>query len=80
MLKLVSPWTWLRAASEMAILNARTRPQPNPTDRYSGLRLGRGARNLARGAGRSQTRTTASPNPTEEGKHMEKKNKTEKCK
>lgn len=43
-LKLAGPGTGSQPALGVARLNARTRPLPNPTDRYSGLRLGRGAR------------------------------------
>lgn len=52
------------------------RPHSNATDRYSGLRLGRGAGSPARRAGCGRTRTAASPDPSEAGTRTEKKDKT----
>lgn len=68
--KLAGPRTGFRTNLRRARLNARTRPQPNPTDRYSGLGLGPDARGQPNPPAASQI-------ASEGGKQTEKKDKTE---
>lgn len=70
--QLAVPGPGLEPGSGVARLDARTLPQANPTDRYSGPGLGRDARGQAQ-----PNRPAASPLATEEGKQTEKRDKTE---